>query len=163
MNQHRPASAQADVLPVLQTKEETRAFYNKIAKVYDLLAERSEQPVRDAGFAKLNPQPGEHVLEIGFGTGHNLVRIAQRVGPTGKVFGIDLAQAAPGGFERIQRQPDLVVSVCDRARESGLPAGRISLHWSIQDPVRTGTLEAFRQAFAEIANRVGRLAHWEGP
>ena len=92
MSEHGPAIAECDVLPVLQSKEETRAFYNKIATVYDLLAERSEQPVRDAGFAKLDPQPGESVLEIGFGTGHNLLRIAEQVAPDGKVFGIDLAE-----------------------------------------------------------------------
>ena len=32
------------VLRVLQTKSETKAFYDKIAKVYDLLAEHSERP-----------------------------------------------------------------------------------------------------------------------
>jgi hypothetical protein len=30
------------VLRVLQTKSETKAFYDKIAKVYDLLSEHSE-------------------------------------------------------------------------------------------------------------------------
>jgi hypothetical protein len=30
---------------VLQSKNETRAFYNKISGVYDLLAESSEGPV----------------------------------------------------------------------------------------------------------------------
>ena len=33
------------VLRVFQSKDETKAFYNKIAKVYDLLAEHSEQPM----------------------------------------------------------------------------------------------------------------------
>ena len=37
------------VLRVLQTKSETKAFYNKIAHVYDLLAEHSERPMREAG------------------------------------------------------------------------------------------------------------------
>jgi demethylmenaquinone methyltransferase/2-methoxy-6-polyprenyl-1,4-benzoquinol methylase len=83
---------QPGVLPVLQSKDETKAFYNKIARVYDLLAERSEQPMRDAGFVRLAPQPGEHLLEIGFGTGHTLVRLAQAVGPHGKVYGVDLAE-----------------------------------------------------------------------
>ena len=32
------------VLRVLQSKRETKAFYDKIAKVYDLLAEHSERP-----------------------------------------------------------------------------------------------------------------------
>jgi ubiquinone/menaquinone biosynthesis C-methylase UbiE len=34
---------------------------------------------------------GENILEIGFGTGHTLVALAQSVGPDGIVFGIDLS------------------------------------------------------------------------
>jgi ubiquinone/menaquinone biosynthesis C-methylase UbiE len=82
---------QPGVLRVLQTKQETKAFYNKIAKVYDVLAEHSEAPVRKAGLEMLNTQPGQHVLEIGFGTGHSLTELAKAVGPSGKTFGIDLS------------------------------------------------------------------------
>ncbi len=80
------------VLRVLQTKSETKAFYDKIAKVYDLLAEHSERPMREAGLRLLAAGPGEHMLEIGFGTGHILAELAEAVGPTGKVFGIDLSE-----------------------------------------------------------------------
>jgi len=80
------------VLRVLQGKSETKAFYNKIAKVYDLLSEHSERPLREAGLKLLAAAPGEHVLEIGFGTGHILVELADAVGTTGKVFGIDLSE-----------------------------------------------------------------------
>ncbi|MEJ2705016.1 MAG: methyltransferase domain-containing protein [Sedimentisphaerales bacterium] len=83
---------QAGVLRVLQSKEETKAFYNKIAKVYDVLAEHSEAPVRKTGLEMLDVQPGWKVLEIGFGTGHSLIELARFVGPSGKVFGLDLAE-----------------------------------------------------------------------
>jgi ubiquinone/menaquinone biosynthesis C-methylase UbiE len=83
---------QPGVLRVLQSKEETRAFYDKIAGVYDLLADRSEQPVRRAGLQMLGVQPGEKVLEIGFGTGRSLIELARSVGPAGRVFGIDLSE-----------------------------------------------------------------------
>jgi demethylmenaquinone methyltransferase/2-methoxy-6-polyprenyl-1,4-benzoquinol methylase len=76
---------------VLQSRSERRAFYNKISSVYDLLAERNEAPVRQAGVRMLNAHPGENILEIGFGTGHCLVTLARAVGPTGKAFGIDLS------------------------------------------------------------------------
>src|SRR5208283_134162 len=49
------------VLRVLQTKSATKAFYDKIAKVYDLLAEHSERPMREAGLRLLAAAPGEHV------------------------------------------------------------------------------------------------------
>ncbi len=83
---------QPGVLRVLQSRDETRAFYNKIAKVYDLLSEHSEQPVRQAGLEMLNARPGEKILEIGFGTGHSLIELARAVGPAGRVFGIDLSE-----------------------------------------------------------------------
>ncbi len=83
---------QPGVLRVLQSKQETKAFYNKIAKVYDLLAERSEAPVRRAGLEMLNARPGEKMLEIGFGTGHCLVELAEAVGPSGRVFGVDISE-----------------------------------------------------------------------
>lgn len=73
-------------------------------------------------------------------------------------FGVDLSSARPGGYERITGVPDLLISVCDRALEGGIPAGRVHIHWSIPDPVPVGTLDAFRSSFSEIAERVGRLA-----
>jgi ubiquinone/menaquinone biosynthesis C-methylase UbiE len=79
------------VLRVFQTKDQTRAFYNKISHVYDLLADRSEAPVRRAGLELLKARAGEKVLEIGFGTGHSLVRLAKAVGQNGRVFGLDLS------------------------------------------------------------------------
>jgi demethylmenaquinone methyltransferase/2-methoxy-6-polyprenyl-1,4-benzoquinol methylase len=92
---HNPDLKQSESQPgiarVLQTRDETKAFYDKIARVYDLLAERSEQPMRDEGRQKLAAAPGEHILEIGFGTGHCLVELARATGPNGRVFGIDLS------------------------------------------------------------------------
>jgi len=84
---------QPEVLRVLQTRDETRSYYNKIARVYDLLAERSERPMREAGLRLLAAADGERVLEIGFGTGHCLIELAGAVGPNGKVLGIDLSEA----------------------------------------------------------------------
>lgn len=79
------------VARVLQSKQERQAFYDKIAGVYDLLSESTEQAVRNVGVRKLAPAPGEHVLEIGFGTGHILVELARAVSPGGRVFGIDIS------------------------------------------------------------------------
>ena len=81
----------ASVLRVFQSKDQTRAFYNKISRVYDLLSERSEAPMRKAGLELLRARSGESVLEIGFGTGHSLVALAKAVGPKGTVFGLDLS------------------------------------------------------------------------
>jgi ubiquinone/menaquinone biosynthesis C-methylase UbiE len=76
---------------MMLSRAETKALYDKIAKVYDLMSEHTEGPVREAGLRMLAPRAGETVLEIGFGTGHALVWLARAVGPTGKVHGIDLS------------------------------------------------------------------------
>jgi ubiquinone/menaquinone biosynthesis C-methylase UbiE len=91
MTADSPLSYEPDVLRVFQSKDSAKAFYNKIAKVYDLLSEESENPMREAGLRKLAARPGERILEVGFGTGHCLVEIARAVGPEGKVFGIDIS------------------------------------------------------------------------
>jgi protein-tyrosine-phosphatase len=87
---------------------------------------------------------------------------AERVHPKAisiaRDFGVDLQHAVPKGYDRLAVAPDLVVSVCDRAREAGLPFEAPSLHWSVPDPVRAGTAGAFRSAFADLAARVERLA-----
>jgi demethylmenaquinone methyltransferase/2-methoxy-6-polyprenyl-1,4-benzoquinol methylase len=83
---------QPGVLRVFQTKAESKAFYNKISPVYDLLSDRSEAPVRRAALELLAAAKGERILEIGFATGHCLVALAMEVGPTGKVHGLDLSE-----------------------------------------------------------------------
>ena len=82
---------QAGVLRVLRTRNEARAFYNRIAKVYDFLSESSEEPMRIFGLERLDVREGERVLEIGFGTGTSLVELARMVGSKGRVFGVDIA------------------------------------------------------------------------
>ena len=81
-----------EILRVFHSRKETRAFYDKISRVYDLLAERSEEPVRSAGLAKLQALPGEKILEIGFGTGHCLAALAAATAPGGRAYGIDLSE-----------------------------------------------------------------------
>jgi ubiquinone/menaquinone biosynthesis C-methylase UbiE len=87
-----PAKTEPAIQRVFQTKAETKALYNKISRFYDFLADHSEAPMRHAGLDKLKAQPGEKILEIGFGTGHCLIALAHAVGPAGKVYGIDLSE-----------------------------------------------------------------------
>lgn len=92
MSEEPTTDYEPDVLRVFQSKEERKAYYNKIARVYDLLAEHSERSMRELGLRKLAVTPGEHVLEIGFGTGHCLAELAEAVGPEGRVYGIDISE-----------------------------------------------------------------------
>lgn len=76
---------------VTRTKQEAQAMYNKISRWYDLLEGFWEKKARILGLNKLNVKPGERVLEIGVGTGHSLVTMAQAVGESGQVYGLDLS------------------------------------------------------------------------
>jgi ArsR family transcriptional regulator, arsenate/arsenite/antimonite-responsive transcriptional repressor / arsenate reductase (thioredoxin) len=71
--------------------------------------------------------------------------------------GLDLTAAVPRGYPDLGTPPDLLVSVCDRAREGGLPFDVPALHWSVPDPV-TGDRAAFDAALQELAARVDVLA-----
>ena len=49
-----------------------------------------------------------------------------------------------------------MITVCDRAHEElGDPA---ALHWSVPDPVPTGTTEAFEAAVRDLDHRIHGLA-----
>ena len=80
-----------EIARVKRSKEEARAAYDRLSRWYDLFSEPSERAPRAAGLRLLAVQPGERVLEIGFGTGHALVALARAVGPEGQVHGVDIS------------------------------------------------------------------------
>src|SRR5215468_1137269 len=68
-----------------------QAFYDRIAWAYDMIANDNEKPARVAGLELLGVKAGEKVVEIGFGTGNEILDLAGRVGATGFVAGIDIS------------------------------------------------------------------------
>jgi len=72
--------------------------------------------------------------------------------------GLRLDRVRPVHVDEVLEPPDLVVSVCDSAHEELEETGREHLHWSVPDPVRVGTDQAFEQAYEMVAGRVVRLA-----
>jgi protein-tyrosine-phosphatase len=89
---------------------------------------------------------------------HPARRVDPRAIQVARERGLDLSGFHPKGYEGLKSPFDLVVSVCDRARETGLPFESPTLHWSVPDPVAGRGLTAFRSAFNEIDRRVSRLA-----
>lgn len=81
---------QSEISRVTRSKEEAKASYDKMSKWYDILA-RPERKYGYAGLQKLNVKKGEVVLEIGFGTGHCILALAQSIGNSGKIYGIDIS------------------------------------------------------------------------
>lgn len=76
---------------VTRTRAEARANYDRLSGAYELVTGRFEAPHRERGLELLASQPGERVLEIGFGTGTCLVALGRAVGPRGMVKGVDLS------------------------------------------------------------------------
>jgi ArsR family transcriptional regulator, arsenate/arsenite/antimonite-responsive transcriptional repressor / arsenate reductase (thioredoxin) len=81
---------------------------------------------------------------------------------TASAHGLDLSTAVPRGYDDLGAPPDLLVSVCDRAREGRLPFDVPALHWSVPDPV-SGDRRAFEEAFGELAARIDVLASSRRP
>ncbi len=82
--------------------------HEQIAQVFNLAAGDYDSPAlrffpfcADRLVARLNPAPGEKILDVATGTGAVALGLAQAVGPTGRVTGIDLAEAM---LERLARK-----------------------------------------------------------
>ncbi|MGS0686788.1 arsenate reductase/protein-tyrosine-phosphatase family protein [Nakamurella sp. GG22] len=84
-------------------------------------------------------------------------RIHPRATAVARRHGLRLGRNRPVGLEDVVRDDDLVIAVCDNAHEELDPA-RQRLHWSVPDPVRVDTDEAFEAAYRDIDRRVQRLA-----
>jgi ubiquinone/menaquinone biosynthesis C-methylase UbiE len=59
---------------------------------YGNLAESSCCLSCGAAFSYAKPQPGEVCLDLGSGRGHDVIRMAEAVGPEGRVYGIDISE-----------------------------------------------------------------------
>ncbi|MBQ1073140.1 helix-turn-helix domain-containing protein [Micromonospora sp. C31] len=85
-------------------------------------------------------------------------RVHPRAVAVARRHGLRLDPVGTAHVDDVVRAEDLVVAVCDNAHEGFTGAARPRLHWSVPDPVRVDTDEAFEAAYAEIEARVDRLA-----
>lgn len=81
-----------EILRVTRPREQARAAYNKLSRWYDVITGIFEKKPRELALQKLNVAEGDKVLEIGFGTGHCMLALAQSVGNSGRVYGIDISE-----------------------------------------------------------------------
>lgn len=137
-------------LDVTATAREIARSYDALAPVYDRVIARWEAPTYAHALYALAPRAGERVLDVGCGPGWLLAAVADAVGPSGRVYGLD---AAPRMAERAARRleasekagsqpPGVVVTGDARA----LPFADASL----DAVVLTETLELFSATDAMI-------------
>jgi protein-tyrosine-phosphatase len=69
---------------------------------------------------------------------------------------LPLPRLRPRCISEVRQDDDLVVTVCDMAREE--LGSQAAVHWSVPDPVPAGDPASFDAAVADLSGRVGRLA-----
>lgn len=94
------------ISPVNRPKSAAKRNYDRLSPIYDVLAGSSEAPLTRLGLEILAVKPGETVLEIGAGTGRALVLLGDRVGPAGRVHGIDLSRGMLRQAQKRYKQGD---------------------------------------------------------
>lgn len=77
---------------VTRSKDAAKISYDRMSRWYDLIAGTSEQQYVKTGLDLLRAAEGERILEIGYGTGKSTLNLAQSVGESGRVYGLDLSE-----------------------------------------------------------------------
>lgn len=92
-----------------RTREEIHDIYQKRAAIYELAVYGCYLlgfPIgryRRLAIQALDPAPGHTIVEIGCGTGMNFPLLQAKVGPTGKILGVDISEAM---LERAKKRID---------------------------------------------------------
>lgn len=87
---------------------------------------------------------------------HPADRIAAGAVAAARRHALDLPDLRPRSLNEVAAAADFVITVCDKAHEE--LSGLAGIHWSVPDPLRLGTEEAFDQAFEDISSRINDLA-----
>lgn len=105
---------------------------------------------------------GERVVEVGVGTGRDLALLRDRVGPAGRVVGVDLSMGMLRQARRRLRRNGLQGVALERADARALP---FADHWAdvvfcsrVLDLVETSAISAILGEFRRLLRPGGRLA-----
>lgn len=91
--------------------------------------ERVAEENPDGALDAMSLRPGMTIADVGAGVGYMTLRMAKRVGPTGKIYGVDLQ---PGMLQKLSENAKAqgitnVETVLGEPADPKLPAGQIDL------------------------------------
>ncbi len=106
-------------------------------------------------------------IPVASGGTHPGTAIAAGAVAAARRHGLHVVQERPQSLDGLLRDGDYVVTVCDAAHEELGPHEQVQStvprlagvsHWSVPDPLSTGTAAAFDAAYDDLAGRVADLA-----
>jgi ubiquinone/menaquinone biosynthesis C-methylase UbiE len=108
------------------SQSESAAAWSAVAagwERHEAVVSANSRPVTERLLERLDPKPGERILEIGAGVGEVGLLVADRVGPDGHVTITDQAEAMVEAVRRrSEDRPNVTAAVVD-AQSLDLPAG----------------------------------------
>src|SRR4029453_10453298 len=134
--------------------------YDRLSRVYDWSA--SFGAAASARALELaDPQPGERVVEVGVGTGRDLVQLRDRIGRSGRLVGIDLSTGMLREARARLRGRGLRDVVLQRADARAVPLadGWADLMFCsrVLDLVDSGAIAAILEECRRVVRPGGRL------
>jgi len=91
--------------------------------------EREQEERPEAMLDALSLKPGQHIADIGAGIGYHSARMAKRVGPSGKVYAVDVQREMLDKLARRMQDAGItnVVGILGSETSTQLPKGQIDL------------------------------------
>jgi cyclopropane fatty-acyl-phospholipid synthase-like methyltransferase len=121
--------------------------------------ERESEEHPDQALDAMNIKPGMQIADLGSGVGYMTLRMAKRVGPTGKIYGVDLQ---PGMLQKLQENAKAVgitnvVPVLGEPADPKLAAGSVDMILMVDVYHEVSQPQAMVRKLREALKADGRL------
>src|SRR5919202_367006 len=117
MRRVRPAPCACETpRPMTQNTEQIEYWNGTAADTWVAQQERLDRqldPLGRAALRVLAPRPGEHVLDVGCGSGQTTLQLADAVGPDGRVVGVDVSSQLLAAARRRPRPANVAFEQAD--------------------------------------------------
>jgi SAM-dependent methyltransferase len=121
--------------------------------------ERVAEENPDGALDAMNIKPGMTIADLGSGVGYMTLRMAKRVGPTGKIYGVDLQPGMLAELEKNAKAQNItnVIPVLGEPADPKLPAGQIDMILMVDVYHEVSQPQAMVRKIREALKANGRL------